>query len=318
LSLRATEGERGNLLFDFDVLKLLRSFSAILQASLAMTTATQSLEGKIRWRGVNVRTDDDRFLQLAVAAAKEAGRIQMVRYGRKHEVQYKGEIDPVTDVDKLCERAVVGMISKAFPDHDILSEESFFEKKGSPWKWIIDPIDGTTNYIHEYPCFCVSVGLELEGRMQLGVVYNPLLDELFQAVKGMGTFFNGRKVTVSSRDKLDGSFLCTGFPYDVREHADFYLKYFKAFITRSFALRRPGSAVLDLCYVAAGRFDGFWEMRLHPWDVAAASLMVTEAGGTVTDFAGNPYSIYSDELLASNGFIHEEMIRVMRELGDGR
>jgi myo-inositol-1(or 4)-monophosphatase len=263
-----------------------------------------------------VRTSDDRFLGLAIAAAKEAGRIQVIRYGRRHEISYKGEIDPVTEVDKLCEVAIVEMISRAFPDHDILSEETFFERKGSPWKWIIDPIDGTTNYIHEYPCFCVSIGLEVEGEMRLGVVYNPLLDELFQAEKGTGAFFNGRRVTVSRRDELNGSFLCTGFPYDVREQTDFYLKYFKAFITRSFALRRPGSAVLDLCYVAAGRFDGFWEMKLRPWDVAAASLMVTEAGGKVTDFAGNPHSIYSDELLASNGFIHEEMVRVMREVAD--
>jgi len=257
---------------------------------------------------------DDRFLRLAIAAAKEAGRIQIAHYGRTHEVEYKGEIDPVTEVDKLCERAILEMISGAFPDHDILSEETSFKGKGSSWKWIIDPIDGTTNYIHQYPCFCVSIGLEVEGKVQLGVVYNPLLDELFYGQKGEGACLNGKQITVSRRDELDGSFLCTGFPYDVRERSDFYLQYFRAFITRSFALRRPGSAVLDLCYLAAGRFDGFWEMKLHPWDVAAASLLVAEAGGKITDFEGKPFSIYSEELLASNGLIHDAMLQVIKDV----
>jgi myo-inositol-1(or 4)-monophosphatase len=257
---------------------------------------------------------DDRFLPVAIAAAKEAGRIQIVHYGQSHRIEYKGAIDPVTEVDKLCEGAILKMIHEAFPEHDILTEESPYKGKGSLWKWIIDPIDGTTNYIHGYPCFCVSVGLEVEKEMILGVVYNPLLDELFHAEKGAGAFLNGNRITVSRKNELDGSFLCTGFPYDVREHSHFYLKYFEAFIKRSFALRRPGSAVLDLCYVAAGRFDGFWEMKLHPWDAAAASLMVTEAGGKVTDFKGNPYSIYSDEMLASNGLLHGQMLRVMDEV----
>jgi myo-inositol-1(or 4)-monophosphatase len=257
---------------------------------------------------------DERFLRLALAAAKEAGRIQMVHYGRPYKIAYKGEIDPVTEVDKLCEKAIVRMISGAFPDHDILSEETPFEEKGSPWKWIIDPIDGTSNYIHEYPSFCVSIGLEAEGEVILGVVYNALLSELFHAEKGEGAFLNGDRMMVSHTEELDGSFLCTGFPYDVREHGDFYLKYFKAFIAHSFGLRRPGSAVLDLCYVAAGRFDGFWEMKLRPWDVAAASLMVAEAGGEVTDFKGNPYSIYSNQILATNGFIHDQMLQVMEEV----
>jgi myo-inositol-1(or 4)-monophosphatase len=260
---------------------------------------------------------DDRFLRLAIAAAKEAGRIQKAHYGKSYGIEYKGEIDPVTEVDKLCERAIVGMIADAFPEHDIFTEETPFKERGSAWKWIIDPIDGTSNYIHQYPCFCASLGLEVEGELVLGVVYNPLLDELFQTEKGQGCFLNGHRVTVALTRELDGSFLCTGFPYDVRDHSDYYLKYFKAFISRSFALRRPGSAVLDLCYVAAGRFDGFWEMKLHPWDVAAASLMVTEAGGKVTDFAGNPYSIYSDQILASNGLIHGQMLKVMEEIENG-
>jgi myo-inositol-1(or 4)-monophosphatase len=239
---------------------------------------------------------DDRCLQLAIAAAKEAGRIQKLYYGRSHQVMYKGDINPVTEVDTLCERAIIQMILDAFPDHDLLTEERPFEGKGSPWKWIIDPLDGTTNYFHGFPCFCVSIGLEVEGEVRLGVVYNPLLDELFHAEKGKGAFLNRNQIRVSRADHLDRSFLSTGFPYDVREHTDFYLRYFWKFISKSFAVRRPGSAALDLSYLVAG------------------SLMVTEAGGKVTDFQGRPFDIYSEETLASNGLIHQEMLQVIQEI----
>ncbi len=257
---------------------------------------------------------DDRYLQVAMAAAKEAGRIQMLHFGHSHPVEYKGEFNPVTEVDRLCERAIVKMISAAFPDHDILTEESPFEGKGSSWKWIIDPIDGTTNYFHGFPCFCVSIGLEVEGEVKLGVVYVPPLNELFHAEKGEGAFLNGERIAVSRADRLRRSLLCTGFPYDVHEHVDFYLRYFRQFITRSFAIRRPGSAAVDLSYLAAGRFDGFWEFKLHAWDVAAVSLMITEAGGKVTDLQGQPFNIYSEEILASNGLIHQEMLQAIQEI----
>jgi myo-inositol-1(or 4)-monophosphatase len=257
---------------------------------------------------------DNRYLQLAIAAAKEAGQIQKLHYGRSHQVEYKGDINPVTEVDRLCEKAIVKIILDVFPNHDILTEESPFEKKGSSWKWIIDPIDGTTNYFHGFPCFCVSIGLEVEKEVRLGVVYNPLLDELFHAEKGEGAFLNGKRIQVSRIDHLDRGFLSTGFPYDVREHTDFYLRYFRKFLSKSFAIRRPGSAALDLSYLAAGRFDGFWELKLHPWDVVAGSLMVTEAGGKMTDFQGRSYNIYSEETLASNGLIHEEMLQAIREI----
>jgi myo-inositol-1(or 4)-monophosphatase len=257
---------------------------------------------------------DDRYLPLAVAAAKEAGRIQMLHLGHSHPVEYKGEFNPVTEVDRRCERAIVKMISDAFPEHDILTEESPFEGKGSPWKWIIDPLDGTTNYFHGFPCFCVSIGLEMEGEVKLGVVYVPPLNELFHAEKGKGAFLNGERIVVSRIDRLRRSLLCTGFPYDVHEHADFYLRYFRQFLTKSFAVRRPGSAAIDLSYLAAGRFDGFWEFKLHAWDVAASSLMVTEAGGKVTDFQDRPFNIYSEEILASNGLIHQEMLQAMQEI----
>jgi myo-inositol-1(or 4)-monophosphatase len=258
--------------------------------------------------------NDDRYLRIAIAAAKEAGRIQMLHFGHSHPVEYKGEFNPVTEVDRLCERAIVKMTSDAFPDHDILTEESPFQGKGSPWKWIIDPLDGTTNYFHGFPCFCVSIGLEVEGEVKLGVVYVPPLNELFHTEKGKGAFLNGERIVVSRADRLSKSLLCTGFPYDVHEHVDFYLRFFHQFITRSFAIRRPGSAAIDLSYLAAGRFDGFWEFKLHAWDVAAASLLITEAGGKVTDLQGGPFNIYSEEILASNGLIHQEMLQAIQEI----
>lgn len=260
----------------------------------------------------------DHPLRLAITAAQEAGRIQMLHFGHSHPVEYKGEFNPVTEVDRLCEQAIVKMISDAFPEHDILTEETPFKKKGSAWKWIIDPLDGTTNYFHGVPCFCVSIGLEVEGEVKLGVVYVPTLNELFHAEKGKGAFLNNEQITVSRIDRLNKSLIGTGFPYDVHEHADFYLRYFRQFLTKSFAVRRPGSAAIDLSYLAAGRFDGFWEFKLHAWDVAAASLIVTEAGGKITDFEGRPFDIYSDEILASNGLIHQEMLQAMQEINAER
>jgi len=259
----------------------------------------------------------ERYLQVAIAAAKEAGRIQMEHFGHSHPVQYKGDFNPVTEIDKACDRTITRMILDAFPDHDILTEESPFEEKGSHWKWIVDPLDGTTNYSRGFPFFAVSIGLEKEGEVKLGVVYHPALNELFHAGKGEGAYLNGKRIFVSRVDDLNEGFLCTGFPYDVRAHADFYLNYFRQFIMRSFAIRRPGSAAIDLCYLAAGKFDGFWELKLHPWDVAAGSLMVTEAGGRVTDFQGQSMNIYSGEILASNGLIHEQMLDAIREIHTG-
>jgi myo-inositol-1(or 4)-monophosphatase len=257
---------------------------------------------------------NNRYLQVAITAAKEAGRIQMEHFGHSHPVEYKEEFNPVTEVDRLCERAIVKMILNAFPDHDILTEESPFKGKGSLWKWIIDPVDGTTNYFHGFPCFCVSIGLEVEGEVKIGVVYVPTLNELFHAEKGKGAFLNGERIVVSRVDRLNRSLLCTGFPYDVHEQVDFYLRYFRQFMAKSFAIRRPGSAAIDLSYLAAGRFDGFWEFKLRAWDVAAVSLMVTEAGGKVTDFQGQAFNIYSEEILASNGLIHEEMLQTIWEI----
>ncbi len=258
--------------------------------------------------------DYSRHLELAITVAKESGEIQRVHYVQSHHVEYKGEFNPVTEVDKICEDVIVRKILNNFPDHDILAEERPFTGKRSTFRWIIDPIDGTTNYFHRFPFFCVSIALEVEGEIKIGVVYNPILDELFIAEKGRGAYLNGHRINVSRVDDLKKSFLATGFPYDVHGNVDFYLRYFRQFLGRSFAIRRPGSAAIDLCYLAAGRFDGFWELKLHPWDMAAGCLMITEAGGKVTDFKGEPFSIYSEEILASNGLIHEQMIQVIKEI----
>ncbi len=262
--------------------------------------------------------DSHRYLSVAIAAAKEAGRIQKRYFNRSLKVEYKGEINPVTEVDRIAEAAIVRRIRDAFPDHDILTEETPFEGSKSPWKWIVDPLDGTSNYVHGYPCFCVSVALEVEGKVELGVVYDPNFRELFHAVKGSGAYVNDRRIAVSRCDNLDTCLLGTGFPYDIREDPDFYLDFFRAFMVRSLALRRPGSGVLDLCYVAAGRFDGVWEMKLHPWDMAAGCLLITEAGGRLSDFQGGPHSIYAVETLASNGLIHDQMLEVMRQVKNRR
>lgn len=260
-------------------------------------------------------TEKNRHLDVAIKAAKEAGEIQMEYFGRPQSVTYKGEFDPVTEVDRLCDQAIQKTIYKTFPDHDILTEESPFQKKGSSWRWVVDPIDGTTNYARGFPFFSVSIGLELEGEMMLGVVYYPILDELFVAEKGKGAFLNGQKISVSQTDRLNRSFLATGFPYDVQRNPDLYLRYFRQFLRKSLAIRRPGSAAIDLCYVAAGRFDGFWELKLKPWDMAAGILLITEAGGKVTSPEGNPFDLYSGGLLiASNGVIHEQMLKAIEEI----
>jgi myo-inositol-1(or 4)-monophosphatase len=263
--------------------------------------------------------ENNRYLDVAMKAAKEAGVIQMNYFGKPQSVTYKGEYDPVTEVDKLCDHAIQKIIRQTFPDHDILTEESPFKEKGSKWRWIIDPIDGTTNYARGFPFFSVSIGLENDGELTIGVVYHPILDELFIAEKGKGAFLNGKRISVSQTDRLKRSFLATGFPYDVQRNPDLYLPYLRQFIRQSLAVRRPGSAAIDLCYVAAGRFDGFWELSLKPWDMAAGILLIMEAGGAVTGPEGRPFDIYSEGLLvASNGLIHQQMLQAIKEINGGK
>lgn len=258
----------------------------------------------------------DNFLKTAVESVKEAGRIQKERFGENFKIEHKGEINLVTEVDYQCERAIIDIIKRDYPEHEILTEEAGSVKTApnSRYKWIIDPLDGTTNYAHSYPCFCASVGLEIDGDIVIGAVYNPMLDELFTSVKGNGAYLNGNKIKVSKIGDINTSLLATGFPYDIRDSKENNLNHFYNFAVRAQAIRRPGSAVLDLCYLAAGRFDGFWELKLYPWDMAASSLIVQESGGMITDFRGGNFSLYKGEMLASNGLIHKDMINIL-ELG---
>lgn len=252
------------------------------------------------------------FLKSAEEAARVGGEILMKYLGQPIDVEFKGDVDLVTVVDRLSEEAIVSMISSRFPDHQVIAEEGTVKNSTSECLWIIDPLDGTTNYAHAFPCFAVSIGLEVSGKMVMGVVYDPVRDECFTAEEGGGAYLNGRPIHVSEIDRLDKSLLATGFPYDRREHAEEYLQPFKIFMMKAQEIRRPGAATIDLCYLASGRIDGFWESKLHPWDVAAASVIVKEAGGRMSDFNGGEFNIYGEEALASNGKIHEEMLGVLK------
>lgn len=252
------------------------------------------------------------FKKIAIKAALKAGDILNKNRGRVKKVDYKGKINIVTEIDLLSEKTILKIIKKNFPDHSILTEESREQKTDSIYKWIIDPLDGTTNYARDFPSYCISIALEKEGKVILGVVYNPLLNELFTTEIGEGAFLNRRRIYVSSTRDLSKSFLATGFPYDIRESQITNLDHFANFAVRSLAIRRAGSAALDLCYLAVGRFDGFWELKLSPWDTAAVALLVKEAGGKVTDFENEKYSIYSKHILATNGRIHQQMIEILK------
>lgn len=250
------------------------------------------------------------YLKFAETTAREAGTLLKKMLPREHRISFKGEINIVTEVDCMSEKLLIHRIRKNFPQHDILTEESAGIQNRSEFCWIIDPLDGTTNYAHGYPAFCVSIALEIEGIIRCGAIYNPVLDEMFTAeVKG-GAFLNGRPLAVSSTTELSRSLLATGFPYDIRESEDNNINYFIGMAKNVQAIRRAGSAALDLAYVAAGRFDGFWELKLKPWDTAAGWLMVKEAGGMVTDIFGKGYRLTSAHILASNGRIHGAMIDV--------
>jgi len=256
------------------------------------------------------------LLNFAIQTAREAGRVLAEKFGRALRVTNKGDIDLVTEADIAAERLIVERIRSHHPRHAILTEESgdviSLGDAGSGYKWVVDPLDGTTNYAHGYPVFCVSIALEHEGSVVLGVVYDPTREELFAAERGGGATLNGRSLRVSETDELNSALLCTGFPYDVRDRGDF-ARHFRNFIMRAQSVRRDGAAALDLAYVAAGRFDAFYEEGLRPWDVAAGVLLVEEAGGRVTHYDGSPFRIYTPPIAASNGRIHEAMLEVLRQ-----
>lgn len=254
------------------------------------------------------------MLNFVIQTAREAGGVLIDRLGRAR-ISTKGDIDLVTEADLAAEKLIIERIRSHYPRHAILAEESGasveLDAGKSDWKWIIDPLDGTTNYAHGYPCFCVSIAVERAGQIELGVVYDPTRDELFAAERGQGATLNERPIRVSTIADLNSAMLCTGFPYNVRERPDFAREFINFTMTAQ-AVRRDGSAALDLAYLACGRFDGFWEDGLNAWDIAAGLLLIEEAGGRVTDFCGAPLSIYTPKVLATNGLVHETMMGVLR------
>ena len=254
------------------------------------------------------------MLNFVIQTAREAGGVLIDRLGRAR-ISTKGDIDLVTEADLAAEKLIIERIRSHYPRHAILAEESGasveLDAGKSDWKWIIDPLDGTTNYAHGYPCFCVSIAVERAGQIELGVVYDPTRDELFAAERGQGATLNERPIRVSTIADLNSAMLCTGFPYNVRERPDFAREFINFTMTAQ-AVRRDGSAALDLAYLACGRFDGFWEDGLNAWDIAAGLILIEEAGGRVTDFCGAPLSIYKPKVLATHGLVHETLMGVLR------
>jgi myo-inositol-1(or 4)-monophosphatase len=256
------------------------------------------------------------YLDFAIELALEAGDILKHYMDREKHIELKGQANLVTIADKESEALVIRRILERYPTHGILAEESGISgaSETGASKWIIDPLDGTTNFAHQYPFFCVSIGFEQEGEVLCGAVYDPCRDEMFSGARGLGAFMNDRRLRVSNVDRLAGALILTGFPYGVRQKMKSAISQFEAFLFESQGVRRGGSAALDLCYVAQGRCDGFWEMDLHPWDTAAGLVILEEAGGTVTGFGGNSFSIYGKQIVASNGKIHQEMVEVLKRL----
>ena len=253
----------------------------------------------------------NQMLDFAIDVAQEAGRLLRDRLGSRIDIIHKGAINIVTDVDLASEQLIRDRIATHYPRHEVLAEEGGLAESASDYRWVIDPLDGTTNYAHGFPVFCVSIGLEYQGETILGVVYDPMREEMFTAERGGGAALNNRPIRPSSTADLVQSLLSTGFPYDIRTSTLTNLDHWANFAMNAQALRRIGSAALDLCYVACGRFDGFWELSLSPWDMAAGALIVAEAGGRVTDFQGNPFSNYKPEVIASNGLIHGRMVEIL-------
>lgn len=246
------------------------------------------------------------FLDVAIEAAREAGAILMAEFDRPRQIRYKGEVDIVTEADRRSEAAIVTRLRTHFPRHTVVAEEGGGHQDASPFRWYVDPLDGTTNFAHGYPCFCVSIGLAEGDDLAVGVIFNPVNGELFTAARGEGAYLNQKRIRVSGVAKLASSLLATGFPSQKRSENP-NIEYYWQFTLASHGVRRDGSAALDLAAIACGRFDGFWEFGLKPWDTAAGALLVREAGGQVTDLAGRPYVPGGVELLASNGTIHAEM-----------
>ena len=258
-------------------------------------------------------TIDPQFLATATEAVTRAGAIQLARFGSQVRVEKKGTNDLVTEVDVEVERMFRSLIAERYPTHDVLAEEMGQQTSGASHRWVFDPLDGTTNYAHGIPIFCSTVALEIDGIPVVAAVFDPNRHELFTAQDGVGAWLNGERLHVSSARTLIDSVLVTGFPYDIREprRMQEILALFTGFLAEARAIRRLGSAAIDLCWVAAGRMDGFWEQALQSWDIMGGALIVQEAGGRVTNLDGSPWDAHRGNVLASNGHVHDEMLRVI-------
>jgi myo-inositol-1(or 4)-monophosphatase len=252
------------------------------------------------------------YLEVAIDAAREAGALLATDFGRPKNISYKGEVDIVTESDRRSEALIVNRLRSHFPSHAIVAEEGS-AAPGERFCWHIDPLDGTTNFAHGYPCFAVSIGLLEAGEPVVGAVLNPVSGELFTAARGEGAWLEHKRIHVSTVDKLASSLVATGFPTD-RRRQSINISYYWEYTMRSHGVRRDGAASLDLCALACGRFDGFWEFGLQKWDTAGGVLLIEEAGGRVSDFAGNPYQLGGPVILATNGLIHEEMLAAALEI----
>jgi len=252
------------------------------------------------------------YLDITLEAAQKAGAIIKDNFHKNKLIDYKGRINLVTNVDMEAERTVIETIKNYYPAHNILTEETEYNQNpDQEYCWVIDPLDGTTNYVHGFPFVCVSIALQKDGESIVGVVYNPILDELFYSEKGKGSFRNNEPISVSDNADFSKSLLATGFPYDMLNEERNNIKNFSNVIRECRGIRRPGAAALDLCYVARGIFDGYWELELFPWDTAAGILILEEAGGKVSTFDGSKFSIFDKEIAASNGKIHKELLKVL-------
>jgi myo-inositol-1(or 4)-monophosphatase len=255
------------------------------------------------------------YLEVAVEIARETGAMLRTAFERPKTISYKGEVDLVTESDRRAEAMIIAKLRKYFPDHDIVAEEGTGTTSGAKYCWHVDPLDGTTNFAHGYPCFAVSLGLLEEGEPLVGVVFDPMRDELFTGARGEGAHLNGKPMRVSNVKALAQSLVATGFPTHQRKNSA-NMAYYWEFTLRTHGVRRDGSAALDLCSVAAGRFEGFWEFRLSSWDTAAGILLVREAGGTVTELDGQRFMAGGVAMVASNGHIHEEMRQALQSVTD--
>lgn len=258
-------------------------------------------------------TDLSNFLKSAAAAAKEAGDLLVLHLNDKNRrIEFKADNNLVTEMDRRSEDVITQFLTGRYPEISILAEEGGKTGRDTSVRWLIDPLDGTTSYSHGLPHFSVSIALEMKGEPVVGVVYNPCLGECFSAFRGGGAYLNGKRIRISGTESLKMSLVATGFPYDRAQSRNNNLDHFNAVIMKVQGIRRMGSAALDLCYTAAGRFDAFWEIKLSPWDTAAGLVILREAGGRASDFSGGEYSVYGKELLASNGLIHNKMINLLK------